>query len=172
MWYSVFTYHFAEGEIGLKIIFLDFDGVLNSVGYVARCGEDGVVLDPSRMELLKQLVAATDAKIVLTTSWREYWSKDPALCTETGRLIDQRFAGYGLQIYDKTPRLRLSREAEISRWLGQHPEVQHFVVLDDMLLSGDFLRGHYIKTANFFHGLEAQDVELAIGILNGTGGTE
>ena len=151
----------------MKVIFLDFDGVLNSVKYVALCGQYGVVLNPAKMELLKQIVDATAAKIVLTTSWREHWEKDPALCTDTGLQINERFAQYGLQIYDKTPRIRLSREAEFSYWLGQHPEVQSFVVLDDMFLSADFLQGHFIRTSNYFDGLEEADARQAIEILNG-----
>ena len=153
----------------MKVIFLDFDGVVNSVKYLALCGDHGVVLDPAKMVLLRQIVDATDGKIVLSTSWREYWDKDPALCTETGRQINERFGEYGLQIYDRTPRLRLRREAEIGCWLGQHPQVQSFVVLDDMLLSADFLQGHYIKTSNYFDGLEEADVQQAIRILNGGG---
>lgn len=151
----------------MKIIFLDFDGVLNSVKYLALCGEYGVVLNPAKMQLLKQIVDATDAKIVLSTSWREHWFQDPVLCTDTGRQINERFDAFGLKIYDKTPRIRLSREAEIRSWLLQHPEVRDFLVLDDMFLSADFLQGRFIRTSNYIDGLEQTDVQRAIAILNG-----
>ena len=149
----------------MKIIFLDFDGVLNCAKYLKSCGP-GLAIDPTRMDLLKQLVDATDAKLVLTTSWREHWSRNLTECDPTGILIHEIFSRYGLQILDKTGQSPIPREAQIKSWLEAHPEVRHFVVLDDRLLSGDFLQGHFVKTSNYFDGLEEADVQKAIDILN------
>lgn len=150
----------------LKVLFLDLDGVLNSAKYLLGCGECGMAIDPTRMVLLKQIVAATDAKIVLSTSWREHWEKDLAKCDSTGVLINSIFSIYGLQIWDKTPELHARREKEIKSWLDAHQEVKNFVVLDDRLLSADYLDGHFIKTSNYFDGLDETDVQKAIDILN------
>lgn len=150
----------------MKVIFLDFDGVLNSEKYVRNCGYYGILIDPTRMELLQQIVQATGANIVLSTSWREHWDKDRNACDEMGRMIHDTFQKNGLQIFDKTPKLHLRREEEIKSWLMQHPEVTNFVVLDDLFLGADFLTGHFIKTSNYFHGLDEQDVKKAIDILN------
>ena len=150
----------------MKVIFLDFDGVLNSANYLLGREDCGVVIDPTRMVLLKQIAQATDAKIVLSTSWREHWSKNPAECDSTGVLINSIFGKYDLQILDKTPELRARREVEIINWLDKHPEVKNFVVLDDRLLSADYLNGHFIKTSNYFGGLDETDVQKAIDILN------
>lgn len=150
----------------MKVIFLDFDGVLNSAKYLTACGEYGVVLDPSRMALLKQIVDATDAKIVLSTSWREHWFRDPDLCSSTGAQINERFAAFGLEIFDKTPQQPRSREAQIRHWLSQNPQVQNYLVLDDMLLSADFLEGHFVRTSYYFDGLDETDVNRAIELLN------
>ena len=152
-----------------KIIFLDFDGVLNSEKYLAAHEGYGVMLDPTRMVLLKQIVDATDAKIVLSTSWREHWSNDLTKCDSTGVLMNRLFDTYGLQIFDKTPKLHKRRETEIKTWLDQHPEVESFVVLDDMLLSADYLKGHFVKTSNYFDGLDESDKQKAIAILNSKG---
>ena len=76
------------------------------------------------------------------------------------------FGAYGLQIYDKTPQLHTRRETEIKSWLDNNPDVQKFVVLDDMLLSGAFLTGHFVKISGYFGGLDEMDVRNAIGILN------
>ena len=149
-----------------RVIFLDFDGVLNSAKYLLGCGECGMAIDPTRMVLIKQIVAATDAKIVLSTSWREHWSKDWVNCDSTGVLINSIFSIYGLQIWDKTPELHARRETEIKSWLDMHPEVENFVVLDDRLLSADYSNGHFIKTSNYFDGLDEMDVQKAIEILN------
>ena len=150
----------------MKVIFLDFDGVLNSAKYLLACGGCDVAIDPAKMILLKQMVDATDAKIVLSTSWREHWSKDLVNCDSTGVLINRIFSTYSLQIFDKTPELRERREAEIKSWLDMHPEVNNFVVLDDGLLSADYLHGHFVKTSDYFGGLDETDVQKAIDILN------
>lgn len=150
----------------MKVIFLDFDGVLNCEKYILRCNGCGVTIDPTRMILLKQIVDVTDAKIVLSTSWREHWSRDLAQCDSTGTLINSIFCTHGLQIFDKTPQLHARRETEIELWLNAHPETENFVVLDDGLLSADFLDGHFVKTSNYFDGLDETDVQKAIEILN------
>ena len=150
----------------MKVIFLDFDGVLNSSKYLLNSEAYSVAIDPSRMVLLKQIVDAANAKIVLSTSWREHWSKDLMHCDSTGVLINSIFSEYGLQVYDKTPELHERRETEIKSWLDIHPEVKNFVVLDDSLLSADYLNGHFIKTSNYFDGLDETDVQKAIDILN------
>ena len=150
----------------MRVIFLDFDGVLNSSKYLLHCEADGAAIDPSRMVLLKQIVDAANAKIVLSTSWREHWSNDLTDCNSTGVLINSIFSKYGLQIFDKTPELHERREIEIKSWLDAHPEVENYVVFDDRLLSADYLNGHFIKTSNYFDGLDETDVQKAIEILN------
>ena len=59
-----------------KICFLDFDGVLNSTAYIKQLGDKwtGGELDPVAVELLNDIVIATKAKIVITSTWRLYSS--------------------------------------------------------------------------------------------------
>lgn len=60
-----------------KIIFLDFDGVLNTEQYrctMAQNGENaydryGFFFDPDAMFNLKTIIAATSAKVCITSSW-------------------------------------------------------------------------------------------------------
>ena len=149
----------------MKIIFLDFDGVLNSDRYIRDCGHTGVVIDPTKMELLKRIVESTDARIVLSTSWKEHWEKNPAECDYSGQLINTIFARYGLEIYSKTPIVKPDRENEIKQWLSDNPDTENFVVLDDMWLVADFLKGHVVKTSAFADALTKEDAEKAIEIL-------
>lgn len=151
----------------MRVIFLDFDGVLNSDRYIRDCGHTGVVIDPSKMELLKKIVESTDARIVLTTSWREHWGTSPSECDYSGRLINDIFARYGLEIYSKTPVVRPDRENEIKQWLSDNPDTESFVVLDDMFLAADFLKGHVVKTSAFADALTNEGAEAAIEILKG-----
>ncbi len=155
----------------MKVIFLDFDGVLNTEKYVKARAEFGVIIDPVKMLLLKQIVEKTSAEIVLSTSWREHWDKNSWKCDDTGKRINEIFAQFNLKIFDKTPQLRLKREEEIRLWLNVHREVVNFVVLDDMLLSAEFLEGHFVKTYNYSKGLDEQAFEKAVEILNLKGET-
>lgn len=151
----------------LKIVFLDFDGVLNSEKYVKTCGEYGVIIDPTRMILLKRLIDATSAKIVLSTSWREHWDEAPQNCDNIGIEINNIFEQYGLHIIAKTPILNCCREDEIAEWLKSNPQVVNFVILDDRFLDSELIRGHFVKTSSYSKGLDVASVEKAIDILNG-----
>ncbi len=153
----------------MKVIFLDFDGVLNSERFVRSWDQHGVPIDPSRITVLKRIVAATDAKIVLSTSWRSYWAPEAECCDAVGIGINTLFREYGLEIFDRTPDLHRSRELEIAAWLADHPQTENYVVLDDDFLDGTgFLKGHFIKTSRFKNGLEEADSDRAIEILNST----
>jgi hypothetical protein len=155
--------------MNVRVLFLDIDGVLNYERYVRRSGQVGVVIDPARMELLKRIIDATGALIVLTTSWREHWSPKKEDCDEMGRLLNELFASYNIFIFDKTPHLHSRREQEIGAWLEDHPEVTAFAVLDDQYLSADFLSGHFVKTANYRYGLDEENVTDTIAILTQEG---
>ena len=150
----------------MKILFLDFDGVLNSEKYVKNSNEFGVVIDPERMILLKQIIDSTGAKIVLTSSWREHWDKDAQSCDDTGIEINNIFEKYSLNIFDKTLILDSCREDEIFDWLERNLEVTNFVVLDDRFLDSKRLGEHFIKTNGYSKGLDEESVKKAIEILN------
>ena len=149
----------------MKVLFLDFDGVLNSDKCITAQSGSGVVIDPAKMPLLKEIIDVTEAKIVLSTSWREHWDKNPDLCDSIGKDINRIFARSNLQIFDKTPSLSVRREKEIEAWLTEN-KPKSFVVLDDMLLQSDLLLGHFVKVSSHFGGLDASDVKSAIEILN------
>lgn len=61
-----------------KIIFLDFDGVLNTEQYQARLAVDGKpnkdawgpLFDPHAVENLRKIIEATGAAIVISSTWR------------------------------------------------------------------------------------------------------
>ncbi|MBR4278708.1 MAG: hypothetical protein IKT34_00900 [Clostridia bacterium] len=147
----------------MKIIFLDVDGVLNGIEYVKANQNGGIVLDPSRMERLKQIVDATDAKIVLSTSWRSYWSSNRDECRSRGQEINMIFAKYRLEIYEKTPWMT-DRDKEIISFLYDYP-VEEFVILDDRAVHTPSLALHQVLTLDSLGGLTDEDVTKAIDIL-------
>lgn len=155
----------------MKIIFLDIDGVLNSEIYEASrredCG-DGYI-DLSRVKLLADIVNATGAKIVLTSSLRLDWDKNPDLCDKDGKYINQCLARYGLSIMDKTPFFSLftERRKEILNWLSNHrSEVESFVILDDMNYGWGELSGRVVITDPLSYGLEEEHVQKALELLS------
>ena len=102
----------------MKIIFLDIDGVLNSVRYDRQRTIDQGNIDETRLQLIKALVDETKALIVLSSSWRKHWEKDITKCDAIGREINEVFAKYQLAIYDKTELLPSNdRAQEIRIWL-------------------------------------------------------
>ena len=122
------------------VIFLDIDFVLNDSNTKERIGRS-VGIEDSKVQLLKEAVEHLEADIVLTSSWRDYWSSDLDSGADAplgfspldhGRYLNRKLANYGLRIADKTLSYSwFDRASEIRVWLEEHPEVNRFVILDD-----------------------------------------
>ena len=116
----------------MKVIFLDVDGVLNS-GQTLVSGFD---LYKDYLLNLKELVNKTGAKIVLTSSWRNFIKRGARGrgYHPYGELLLFTFALHELSLYDKVSDVELSssnRGQDILKWLEMHPQVTSFVILDD-----------------------------------------
>lgn len=158
----------------MKIIFLDIDGVLNSRAYDRtrnRKAQTGI--DETRLPLLKKIVEKTGAKIVLSSTWRADWEKDPALCRDDGVYINKTFAKFGLCVYDKTPDFWINgdRPDEIRAWLcAAKDAVESFVIIDDYPYDWAELAACFVKTKpKNGLGLEEEHVAEAVAILNRRG---
>lgn len=149
----------------MKIIFLDWDGVLNNRPYfvehkmslVKALTNATPAFDPAAVERLNDLVAATGAWVVISSSWRNGRS----LTSLRGHLARRGFRGY---VYGKTPDLPgRERGDEIRQWLDRHPLVTSFVVLDD---DADMtaVRENFVQTS-MDTGLTDDHVTAAIALL-------
>lgn len=159
---------------GLKVIFLDVDGVLNSE--LSREQErnhfdNWMEHEVSEMHVnnLKKIVDATGAQIVLSSSWRFDHPKatgrdfiaDPLM-----KILDRKLKAVGLDIIDVTPDLRGKiRGVEIQDWLDRHSEVEKFVILDDDTDMTDAQKPFFVNTT-FKNGLTEDLANKAIEILN------
>jgi hypothetical protein len=77
-------------------------------------------VDALLLARLQSVLDATGAAIVLSSTWRY----DPA-----GLFSARR---YDIPFIDVTPDLpRKPRRDEVTEWLGKHPEVTRFAILDD-----------------------------------------
>jgi hypothetical protein len=125
----------------MKVIFLDIDGVLNTKetydnmyrtkGFLS-VGE--IPIDKFRLEYLKTIIDETDAKIVLSSSFRNFFIKQEDELVPTslkGRHLYNWFLRYGIDIYDITPTNGNKREDEIKQWLFTHDDIEDFIVIDD-----------------------------------------
>lgn len=108
-----------------KIVFLDFDGVLNCDLSVAQLGTRYRFWPPS-IKTLNHLLQQTGARIVITSTWREHWTlSENAGALERAGLLKARVVG-------KTSVSGGARGLEIDAWLKSVPyPVASFVILDD-----------------------------------------
>lgn len=157
----------------MKIIFLDVDGVLNTK-YTKERFEGYAGIDDKRMEYLKQIVDATDGKIVISSTWRLGYNKDGHELHEFGEYLKDKFAEHDLEIYDITPDLKrngLYRGQEIKAWLAKHEDVENFIIFDDenFDFSYEKLGSKWIQTQYYRGdgGIQPKHVKRAIKMLNG-----
>ena len=146
----------------MDVIFLDFDGVLNSRGF--RATRSGMI-DEKHMTFLHRIVEATGARVVLSTSWRIHWDESPENRSETGQEIDQIFGKYGIEIFGKISD-GPDRAREIRHWLDGHPDVGRYVILDDSPFGWGKLAEHLVRTGGMQDGLDSRTAEMAIAVLN------
>lgn len=151
----------------MKVIFLDIDGVLNSAVYDRQRTEKDGNIDKTRLALVKELVDKTEAKIVLSSSWRNHWEKNADECDEVGKEIVSDFASAGLEIYGKTPKVGyLERSEEIRMWLNENPVVEGFVIFDDNGYGWGDLSDNFIQTNyRIGRGLEQEHIDKALELL-------
>ena len=137
----------------MKVVFLDIDGVLNDGVRIMETESD--LPSKEHLDCLKAIIDATDAKIVLSSTWRLF----PVARND----VKNALRNVGLEFIDKTKELK-DRASEIKEWLSRHPEVEKFVILDDEEISGKFTNN--LVQTTFYNGLLPEHAEKAIKILN------
>jgi hypothetical protein len=147
----------------IKIIFLDFDGVLNPPGGVIRGNPQDLTrpkMGPEAIANLNYIIKSTGAKVVVSSTWRRV-----GVNFLQAALNNNGFHG---EIISTTPFVnRHHRGGEIRQWfLYTHitQEVDSFVILDDDD-DMDPLMDHLVQT-DPLQGLTRTDAERAIEILN------
>ena len=144
-----------------KLIFLDFDGVLNSELSVSQFGTRYKFWPPS-MQALNQLLSESGALIVISSTWREHCTlKENAASLERAGLLRGRVVG-------KTCVADGARGRQIDSWLKSAPyPVETFVILDDK----DDMEMHHERLVKVDPsvGLGAKEVRRALELLKRTG---
>lgn len=160
----------------MKAIFLDIDGVLNCSSSKSKCG-GYLGIDKARVKILAEIVEATEADLILTSSWKVGWEPgrnysihEDSIHIHAKYLDTHLKKKSGLICKDKTRERNLAeRGMGIKSYLLLHPEYTEWIVIDDEIF-GDYasrrILPHLIKT-NPEKGLTRRDAEAAIKMLNG-----
>ena len=167
-----------------KIIFLDFDGVLNTEYYQELLqfqskpwqDEYGAFFDPNVVKQLKRIIDTTGADIVIESSWkylglnamRELWE----VRNLPGKIIDITPSSVSDEYLLKadlddldTSKLHC-KGMEIASWLSEQEEDIRYVIIDDEYVILDSRLPHFILT-NPYEGITEEQANKAILILNG-----
>jgi hypothetical protein len=161
----------------MKVIFLDFDGVLNSAASFhmelrvpreqRKCPVNETLCRVCCSNLQFVIDQTPGVKIVLSTTWRELFDMD---------WLRAKLLEYGVDgtlVIDRTPSSFRSRGHEIEEWLMDHPEVHDFVIIDD---NDDGISSRYgkpgLNASNFVQtswlsGMDLSHALRAIKVLGG-----
>ena len=150
-----------------KIIFLDFDGVLNTEHYQGLLqyqgkpwqDEYGAFFDPKVVKQLKRIIDATDADIVVESSWKYLGLDAMKELWEVRNLPGT--------IIDITPSLLgKNKGVEIASWLSKYAKQDiRYVIIDDEYVILDSQLPHFILT-NPYEGITEEQANRAISMLN------
>lgn len=151
----------------MKVIFLDFDGVIST--YEKRWR-----FDIEKVELLKEIVDKTDAKIVVSSSWKRGFTEVDKFITSFYNRPKNKdlknstiFDWFANAVYDITDNDGSWRGDEIQRWIDKHEdEIESYVILDDDSDFHDNQLFNFVQTDSY-EGITSREVKLCIKILNG-----
>ena len=151
----------------MNIIFLDIDGVLNWGGTEELAPSGCVGVEDMMIRNLRKIVDDTNAKIVLTSTWKSEWSKGANYKSEDFKYLEQRLNEFNITIFDKTNDCIYNRGEGIKKYLYYHPEITNWVVIDDIIFDDydDEISKHFIHTDQCY-GLTFKLALKAIKILN------
>jgi len=156
----------------IKIIFLDIDGVLR------RVKDTG--FNKKSIDNLNDLIRKTDAKIVISSTWRQRGIEDVKKFlfenNVKGEIIDitpifviSKVCGEGFQSSIRHTSIKSPRGLEIREWLRDYTTmdryVESYVIIDD---SGDMMLSqvdNYVKVEQTV-GFDSKCLKKAINILN------
>lgn len=165
----------------MKVIFLDVDGVLQADDdfggknkpnpYVG--GFRGI--SKAKVKQLKRIVDATDAKIVLVSTWKhEYMDYLRTKDNQFGKYLVNKLSAEHLHIYETTymydrTRGGMYRGFEIRSWLNDTKEnIESWIVIDDEIFydyAENKILSHLVHTDEKT-GLTSELADKAIEILN------
>jgi hypothetical protein len=150
----IYDTNFYSDDNTMKIIFLDIDEVLNSVSstiynkqrWVSSHDFEG--FSPIAVALLKQLVIETDAKIVLSSTWRLHYDTPEDCINDFEAKMWKYYKWKEFPIIGMTPKEvskpKSCRGDEIKEWMDLH-YVENYVIIDDSTDMLDSQQYHFVR---------------------------
>lgn len=172
----------------MKVIFLDNDGVVClSTEWGRRYNRkfEGLaqILDPlnkKAIEVLNEIIRETDAEIVVSSDWKyhasleqlgEWYEKHGLIKRPIDTTSKENTEAPEDFPWHRSVDLEQTRYLEITKWLREHPEVTHWVAIDDMDLgerfgeiSGNFIWGlkNFVQTPRSNEGIKQSGVKQKV----------
>ncbi len=165
----------------MKIIFLDFDGVLNNESFfikrhrnmqglrmidLNKINETDLKvkyllceIDLDNLDILKEIINDTDSKVVVISSWKKL---------KVFYKVSKHLVNLGIPIIGMTSDNSDNRGEGIKNYLKNH-EVDNYIVIDDDIFPDydEEIMNHLVKTSFYNCGLTEENKEEAINKLNG-----
>lgn len=145
----------------MKLLFLDFDGVLNTRCSFAREDYFDSPLESEFVKRLNRIVASSKADVVISSSWRIFDKHKPILYK----------AGFEGRVIGSTPSISDSlypdkmRAGEILSYIEMNSlNPSNIVAIDDDMDVSSL--GKYFVRTNLDVGMTECDADMAIKILN------
>lgn len=132
-----------------NIIFLDIDGVLNSNKYFDSISNKECMnlvdrltldIDVSKVKILLEVINKTNAKIVITSSWRRM---------KLYPYIKERLISMGLPVVGETPFIKGRRGEEIRSYLLEN-RVSNYCIIDDEVFKDYKELEDYLVVTDFY----------------------
>lgn len=143
----------------MKVIFLDFNGVLDTY-------DDMDIINYDNLKRLKNIVEHTGAKVVISSSLKNSFYYTGHFSEHLTQIIKE-LEKEGIEVIDITPNGE-NREEEIKMYLELHPEVCNFCIIDDdydmLCFSNNLVK--LTNQMNKGQGLDDIHMNMAIDILN------
>ena len=148
-----------------KIVFLDYDGVVNRKmwtfidgEWVCRYGypEDGCVNDGQAVQWVSEFCEKYGFDIVVTSTWRKYpeWES----CLRGGGLRDS------VRIVGATALPAKDRAEEISDYLSTRTEVEEYLVFDDKSSLAESIHESRLVLCKKERGFGEEEYNMAVRI--------
>lgn len=154
----------------MKVIFLDFDGVITTYNSKWK-------IDMNNIKIINDICDKTNAKIVVTSSWRIGHRGDVLAFNGylTQYIIEHNYLDNVQDTFDKfignivgmTDSVGTCRGNEIKFYMNEHPDVENYVILDDDSDMCDYQLFNFVQT-DTYEGITERDAKLCVDILNGT----
>ena len=153
----------------MKVIFLDFDGVITTY-------ESKWKIDVNKIKIINDICDKTNAKIIVTSSWRIGHRGDVSAFHERLKryfinhnyldIVKYTFDMFINNIVGMTECIGGLRGDEIKSYMSEHSEVENYVIIDDDSDMCDDQLFNFVQT-DTCDGITERDAKLCVDILNG-----